>query len=384
MNTKGKRKITSKSDSYQRDQDDVVVSSYSQAMAIPQTEDNVNNSRLTAFVDHQKSTANSSEEPIGIFEQEPKRSWASCGEPLLDDYDNNYSINNNTSIPTKPKLNTNTVCKDNTYEEPWFASIMRCIGCCFGYTAIACCFGGCCGSCCYPYQTIQQGNKGVIQEFGRVKRQVDSGLHYVNPMTEQLSQVNMRQMVINLDKQHIMTADNLSVTIDSVVYYQVTDIETVLFKINNLDLSIIEMSYATLRNVVGKFPLQQCLSERAKLATQIKNIIEENVAGWGIQIQSLQIKDITVPQNITQALSATAVAERESQAKLINARADVTAAKMLREAADILNTDGAMQIRHLEVLSKIAHSPNTKILMMPTDSMQATTKVMAANLATNQ
>lgn len=252
------------------------------------------------------------------------------------------------------------------YKEPLFASILRCLGCCIGFSCIPC-FGGFCGNCCYPYRTVDKGSRAVVQEFGRVKREVSDGMHYINPMTEKLSTVNMKVQVIDLKKQDLITSDMLSICIHSVVYFKITDIHNALFKINNVEQSIIELAHATLRNVIGNSTMEACLGQREKLAQEIKTIVDKNVHNWGVEIVSIQIKDIHVNDNIKASLSSAVTAEREAQAKIITAEADVKAAELMKKAADILSTPAAMQIRALEVIDRLGQNPNTKIVILPSD-----------------
>ncbi|XWV24515.1 stomatin family protein/prohibitin-family membrane protease subunit ybbk [Tupanvirus deep ocean] len=259
-----------------------------------------------------------------------------------------------------------SIDNDEDYHEPCFASFLRALGCCFGYLCIPM-FGGFCGACCYPYKSVNKGSRGVIQEFGRVKREVGDGMHYVNPITEKMTTVNMKVQVIDLDKQDVMTSDKLSISIDSIVMYKVTNVNDALFRIDDVRHSIVELAHTTLRNVIGNSTLETCLSKREDLATSIKQIVDEAVHDWGVKIMSIQIKDIRVPQNITNSLSSAVTTEREAQAKIITAEADVKAAEMMRKAADILSTPAAMQIRSLEVIDRMAQNQNTKIVILPAD-----------------
>ncbi|AGF85078.1 hypothetical protein QJ854_gp704 [Moumouvirus goulette] len=249
------------------------------------------------------------------------------------------------------------------YEEPIFARVLRTIGCIVGYS----CIPFYCIGCCYPYKSVDKGSKGVVQEYGRFKREIKDGLHYVNPLTESISIIDTRIKLIDLERQNVMTSDKLSICIDSVVYYRITDVQNALFKIENVVHSIIELSYATLRNVVGSCTLDQCLNERDNLAKSIKLTVEEHTKNWGIEIISIQIKDIVVPKDIILSLSSTVTAEREAEAKIITAQGNVKSAELMRKAADILDTRSAMQIRSLEVIDKLVTSPNTKVVLLPND-----------------
>ncbi|BCS83434.1 stomatin family protein/prohibitin-family membrane protease subunit ybbk [Cotonvirus japonicus] len=269
---------------------------------------------------------------------------------------NNISPINHDMIRDSPN--------DAEYHEPVFASVLRSIGCFFGYACMP--TYGMCGQC-YPYKSINKGSKGVIQEFGRFKREIPDGMHYVNPVTEKISEIDMKIKVIDLGKKNVMTSDKLSIQIDSAVYYKIIDVQNALFKIDNVVHAIIELSYATLRNVIGNSTLETCLSKRDTIAELIKTIVKENIDGWGIEIISIQITDIIVPHDIITSLSSTVVAEREAKAKIIIAKGNVESAILMREAADILNSQAAMQVRSLEVIDKIANSANTKIIFLPSD-----------------
>ena len=244
-----------------------------------------------------------------------------------------------------------------------YSSLLAGLGKFFG----CCCIFTCCGCCCYPYQTVNVGEKGVIQKFGKVKNIVGEGLHYVNPVTETLTKVSIMTNTKKLANQKVLTKDNLPMLIDGVVYYRTVDVIKSRFLVSDIDKSVEEMSHAALRNICGHYTLQECSEKRSELASEIKNIISKQSEQWGITVEDIQIIDMTIPPNIQQMLASSAIADRECMAKLKHAEADVTAAKMLREAADTLSTPAAQQMRYLEALKEVAHSPNTKVLMFPTN-----------------
>ena len=265
----------------------------------------------------------------------------------------------------------------DNYVEPMYVPFLRSLGACFGYMCLPFC-----GCCCYPYKSVEMGSRAIIQEYGRVNREVGEGLHYVNPITETLTSINMKVQVIDLSRQNVMTMDKVQINIDSIVYFQIINPYDALFKIENIRHSIVELSYITLRTVIGKSTLDACLGQREKLANDIKEIVDENVHDWGIKIISLQIKDIDVPKDIITSLSSAVTAEREAKAKIITAKADVEAAKLMRDAADILSTPAAMQIRSLEVIDRLGHSSNAKIIFLPSDL--SLTNSIASNLAVHE
>lgn len=251
------------------------------------------------------------------------------------------------------------------YAEPFFAKILRGLGCCVGYSCIAC-FGGWCGSCCYPYKTVDIGSQAVIQEFGRVKREVREGMHYVNPMTEKLRVTNMKTQVIDLGRQNVMTLNKLPIDVESVVFYKIVNTNRALFRVEDLHHAIVELSYTTLRNVIGSSTLDQCLN-RKETSKKIKEEVDKVVQKWGITIEGIQIKDIHIPKEIQTSLFSAEIAERDARAKIITANANVEVAELIRKQSDVVGTKSAMQIRSLEVINNLCHSPNTKVVLLPSD-----------------
>lgn len=252
------------------------------------------------------------------------------------------------------------------YQTPCWGSFLDC----FGMFCGTACLIPFCGCCCNPYQTVDAGHKGVVVKFGRIDRVLDPGMHKVNPVSEKLYSVNMMLHVKALDSQEVMTKDNLPVTIDGDVFYKRTDPVRSTFSITHLTYSIDQLAHSTLRNIFGRYNLQECLAHRDEISKEIREIARDQATGWGIEITNIQIRDIKVPNHIRDMLASAATAEREAAAKLISARANVAAAKMMREAADQLNSEAAMQMRHIEMLEKIALSENSKVVFVPTEHKQ--------------
>lgn len=221
-------------------------------------------------------------------------------------------------------------------------------------------------TCCIPaYFPVDEGKKGVIQKFGKLKEIAEPGLHYVNPFSETLTQIDTKTITLDLEKQVAMTKDNLSIVIDAVVYYKIIDIEKAVFKVKSVSNAITQLSHATLRNVIGTRVLQECLEHRDELATSIKDEVAPYVKEWGIDIGSIKIKDIKVPQEIATALSSEAISKTKAKALIITADANVESAKRMKEASDLLSTPSAMQIRYLQTLEHLGNSENAKLIFVP-------------------
>lgn len=231
-------------------------------------------------------------------------------------------------------------------------------------------FMGCLGSAfcclCAPYKQVEQGSVGIVKRFGRFNRLINPGLHKIVPCAEELREIDMRLCVFDLQRQKMMTHDNLSVDIDIVLRYKIRDPMRAVFEVANVHSTVEQFAYTTLRTIIGAHELQDLLANRAQIAGEIADAVKHQAIAWGVHIDAIDIKDVHLPRETEYALSAAAVAERTASAKIISARADVQAAELMRQASDVLNTPAAMQIRFLDNLSKLATSPNAKVVFMPT------------------
>ena len=263
--------------------------------------------------------------------------------------------------------------------EPFYGSIADFFGKFFG---CCCCFLSC-GCCCNPYKTVNRGNRGVITRFGAIKEITSDGLQYVNPISEDLVIVNMMLHSRNLCNQSILTKDNLPIQIDGNINYRVIDkipdIVQARFNIVNVETAVDVLAHSTLRLVFGKHTLQECLEKRQEFAKEMTAIIGNQAKGWGISIENIQIIDIVIPKHIQDLLATGATAQREAAAQIIMANASVEAAQSMREAANLLNTPAAMQMRLLETYKILAESQNAKIIFMPNQSMDNLTANIIGN-----
>ncbi|GAA5959088.1 hypothetical protein JCM3765_006337 [Sporobolomyces pararoseus] len=242
-----------------------------------------------------------------------------------------------------------------------YGSMINCLGAVAGTLgSIPCCF--CCPN---PYKQVQQGSVGLISSFGQFSRSVDPGLVKVNPFSEELRQVSVKIQVVDIPRQTVLSRDGLNCQIESVIIYHIVNPYRAAFAIQDVKSALVERAQTTLRDVCGNRNLQSLLTDREAVATEIEQIVEQSAEKWGVACESILIKDIVVPQEVQNALSAGAQARRTGEAKLITARAEVDSARLFREAADLLSSPAAIQIRQLETLQSMAKQPNTKILFVP-------------------
>ncbi|KAF2123407.1 hypothetical protein P153DRAFT_371727 [Dothidotthia symphoricarpi CBS 119687] len=223
----------------------------------------------------------------------------------------------------------------------------------------------CCVVCPNPYKPVNQGNVGLVTKFGRFARAVDPGLVYINPLSEQLVQVDVKIQIVEVPKQVCMTKDNVSLQLNSVIYYRITSPHKAAFSISNVRQALVERTQTTLRHVVGARVLQDVIERREEIAASIREIVEETALGWGVEVESMLVKDLIFSQELQDSLSMAAQSKRTGEAKIIAARAEVESARLMRAAADVLASGPAMQIRYLEAMQAMAKSGNSKIIFMP-------------------
>lgn len=250
---------------------------------------------------------------------------------------------------------------DDAAAHSWYGSMMdklgRVVGSC---GAIPCCF-----ICPNPYKPIEQGTVGLITKFGRFSRAVDPGLVKVNPLSEQLLKVDVKIQIVEVPRQVCMTKDNVNIHLTSVIYYQINSPHKAAFGISNVRQALIERTQTTLRHVIGARVLQDVIERREEIAESIREIIEDTAKSWGVQIESMLMKDIIFSEELQDSLSMAAQSKRTGEAKVIAARAEVESAKLMRQAADILSSAPAMQIRYLEAMQAMAKSAHSKVIFMP-------------------
>jgi regulator of protease activity HflC (stomatin/prohibitin superfamily) len=259
----------------------------------------------------------------------------------------------------------------------WYGAMMNGIGSCIGTLgAIPVCI-----ICPNPYKEVGQGNVGLVTKFGRFARAVDPGLVKINPLSERLIQVDVKIQIVEVPQQTCMTKDNVSLQLTSVIYYRITSPHKAAFGISNIRQALVERTQTTLRHVIGARVLQDVIERREEIAQSIREIIENTASGWGVDVESMLIKDIIFSQDLQESLSMAAQSKRTGEAKVIAARAEVESAKLMRQAADILSSAPAMQIRYLEAMQAMAKSANSKVIFLPAQNQTVQSQLAQADAA---
>ena len=254
-----------------------------------------------------------------------------------------------------------------------FLCAVNSLGSCIGTLgAIPCCI-----ICPNPYRPVQQGSVGLVTKFGRFYRAVDPGLVKINPLSEKLISIDVKIQIVEVPKQVCMTKDNVTLHLTSVIYYHITSPHKAAFGISNVRTALVERTQTTLRHVVGARVLQDVIERREELAQSIGEIIEDVASGWGVKVESMLIKDIIFSNELQDSLSMAAQSKRIGESKVIAARAEVESAKLMRQAADILSSAPAMQIRYLEAMQAMAKSANSKVIFLPSANSVGSSMAMA-------
>jgi regulator of protease activity HflC (stomatin/prohibitin superfamily) len=215
----------------------------------------------------------------------------------------------------------------------------------------------------FSLRVVKEYERGVIFFLGKCKGIRGPGLIILIPIFEQMTRVLLRTVTMNIPSQKIITKDNVSIDIAAVAYYHVVDPVKATIAIENVYDAVNQISQTTVRNVVGQFQLDQLLSQTVDINQQIKNVIDEHTEPWGVQVTAVEIKDITLPENMQRAMAKEAEAERERRAKIVAAEGEFQAAQKLGEAADLMMLHPvALQLRTLQTMAEISVEKNSTII----------------------
>src|SRR3979411_2302033 len=212
-------------------------------------------------------------------------------------------------------------------------------------------------------KVVQEYDRGVIFFLGRCTGVRGPGLILLIPIFERMIKVGLRTVTMEIPSQKIITKDNVSIDIAAVAYYHIVDPKKSVIAIENVNAGINQISQTTVRNVVGQFSLDQLLSQTLDINAKIKDVIDGHTEPWGAQVTAVEIKDITLPDNMQRAMAKEAEAERERRAKIVAAEGEFQAAVKLGEAADIISQHPvALQLRTLQTMAEISVEKNSTII----------------------
>lgn len=211
---------------------------------------------------------------------------------------------------------------------------------------------------------VNQYERGVVFRLGKVRKTIkDPGLRLIIPIIDRMRKISLRIVTLPIESQKIITKDNVSIDVAAVAYYKVTDPVKSIVEIENVISATYQIAQTTVRNIVGQSSLDEILSETVAINEKIKTILETSTEKWGIYVNTVEVKDIQLPDTMQRAMAKQAEAEREKRAKIIAAEGEALSAAKLGEAADVIAKHPiALQLRNLQVLNDIAVEKNSTIV----------------------
>ncbi len=219
---------------------------------------------------------------------------------------------------------------------------------------------------------INQYEKGVVFTLGKFTGMRNPGLNFVVPVIQRMVVVDMRVRTIDIEKQQVMTKDNVPLNVNGVVFFKVNKVDDAIIKVQDYEYAIAQYAQTALRDVIGGMTLDTVLVERQKIGDEIRIIVDKETDQWGLDVQVIKLQDIEVPDDLKRIMSRQAAAEREKRAVVIKSEGDRDAAKNLAAAAEVMGkSKGAMQLRTLQTLDGLGPTAsNTVVMALPVEVME--------------
>ncbi|MCX4996546.1 slipin family protein [Streptomyces longwoodensis] len=214
-------------------------------------------------------------------------------------------------------------------------------------------------------RVIKQYERGVVFRLGRVVGDVRSpGFTTVVPAVDRLRKVNLQIVTMPIPAQEGITRDNVTVRVDAVVYFRVVDAAAAIVNVEDYRFAVSQMAQTSLRSIIGKSELDDLLSNREKLNEGLELMIDSPAIGWGVQIDRVEIKDVSLPESMKRSMARQAEADRERRARIINADAELQASKKLADAAkEMSDQPAALQLRLLQTITAVAAEKNSTLVL---------------------
>lgn len=220
---------------------------------------------------------------------------------------------------------------------------------------------------------INQYERGIRFSFGKYTGMMEPGWSIVWPIIQSYQKVDIRTKAVDVPDQEAITKDNVSTRISAVIYYKVKDAAKAVLEVENFYFAVHQLAQTTMRNVVGEVELNELLANRDKIAQRIRDIVSETTGSWGLEVASVELKDIILPEDMKRTMAKQAEAQREKQATIINSEGEVIAAENLSKAAKLMaNTPGALHLRTLNSINDISSDQsNTVVFAVPLEVLRA-------------
>ncbi|OGH64573.1 MAG: hypothetical protein A3J66_00105 [Candidatus Magasanikbacteria bacterium RIFCSPHIGHO2_02_FULL_47_14] len=220
---------------------------------------------------------------------------------------------------------------------------------------------------------VNQYQRGVKFQFGKFVTVVEPGWRLIVPIFQSMTKIDMRVKAVDVPFQEAITKDNVSAKINAVIYYKVADASKAVLEVENFWFAVSQLAQTTMRNVIGQMELDDLLANREVAANKIRTIVDSATDQWGIKVESVELKDIVLPDDMQRVIARQAEAEREKRAVIIKASGEVLAAENIAKAAGILsNAPGALHLRTLSTINDLSSDQsNTVIFAVPLEILRA-------------
>jgi regulator of protease activity HflC (stomatin/prohibitin superfamily) len=220
---------------------------------------------------------------------------------------------------------------------------------------------------------LREYERGVVFRLGRLIGAKGPGLIFIIPGVDKLLRVSLRTVALEIPPQEVITRDNISITVNAVVYFRVIDPNKAVVEIENYLYATSQLAQTTLRSIIGQSQLDELLSERDKINVKLQDVLDKQTDPWGIKVSLVETKQVDLDKEMQRAIARQAEAERERRAKVIHAEGEAQASEKLAEAANIISVyPAAMHLRFLQTLSKVSAEKNSTVIFpLPIDLLEA-------------
>lgn len=220
---------------------------------------------------------------------------------------------------------------------------------------------------------INEYERGVLFTMGRFSRILNPGWRIVVPVFQSMKKIDIRVKAIDVPDQNAITRDNVSVQVNAVIYYKVADAGKAMIEVEDFRYAVSQYAQTTMRNIVGEVTLDELLGQRDKIADRIREIVDIETGNWGLKVNNVELKDVSLPENMQRTIAKQAEAEREKRAVIITSEGELAASENMAKAALMLSsTPGALHLRTLQSINDMSSDQsNTVVYMLPVEALRA-------------
>jgi regulator of protease activity HflC (stomatin/prohibitin superfamily) len=220
---------------------------------------------------------------------------------------------------------------------------------------------------------VNQWERGVVFTMGRYSYTMEPGWRLLLPIFQTFKKVDIRIKAVDVPDQKAITRDNVPVLVNAVIYYKVSNASKAIIEVENFYYAISQFAQTTMRNIVGEVTLDELLAQREKIAEKIKEIVDKETDNWGLKVNNVELKDVSLPESMERTIAKQAEAEREKRAVIINSEGEKAAAENIAAAAKVLaGSDGALHLRTLQSINDMSSDKsNTVVLVTPVEILKA-------------